>query len=173
MQIIRFTLFSILIIVVIAALVVFTQDSIYPPIATAENQVQRSHKILAVDLNGNNQINQAELAAGKDAILTIKANLKVKQTGNIFFSSYEALERLDHNKDGRLDAEDSAYSHLQLLFLRKGKQQKLLPLAEAGIQAIILNQQKETQDKVVGHALMADGTTRAIYLVDIRIPREN
>lgn len=132
--------------------------------------------VLVINIQNLRYINQAQLLAGNDGILVINPHYRPVPEDNPWFTSMDALMRLDLNHDGQLDARDPAFNGLEFVaFDDNGKQQKHWPLADIGVKAIKLyNNRIHTSTRTgtqslspVGQALMLDNTVRTIWLLPI------
>ncbi|AFM26137.1 calcium-binding protein [Desulfomonile tiedjei] len=120
--------------------------------------------ILVMDRNGNGTIDDGRELFGDQTIL---------QSGRRAANGFEALAELDTNGDGKIDANDEAFSLLRVLTDVDGddyaSENEFLSLAELGIKSIdldsnltsITDMQGNTQNRV-GSFEKVDGTTGQI-----------
>lgn len=117
--------------------------------------------VLGMDRNGNGIIDDGKELFGDQTIL---------KSGQRATSGFEALAELDSNRDGKIDANDEAYSQLRVLTLNAtGYGYQLRTLEELGIKSINLDStitnvtdaQGNTQNRVSSFE-MTDGTIREI-----------
>ncbi len=134
-----------------------------------------THPVLVVDFSNNKILSEEELKQGSDAILAVRAPHTHNQ--DELFNSVAALLRLDVNKDNQIDVEhDPIFPYLELIFFTDdGKNRKYVSLKTAGIKTIIINKQRlllpaeSVVNNLVGEAVMNDGNTRAIRLINVSV----
>lgn len=135
------------------------------------------HPVLVVDFNEDNKLSEQELKLSQDAILAIRAPGKPDGGDEEVFNSLDALQRLDINKDKRIDSQDPMFPRLQLMFFTQdGKGRKYISLKDAGITTIVLTPAavKPVEQKlgdqtytIVGYAIKINGHKVQIRLVPI------
>ena len=117
--------------------------------------------VLAMDRNGNGIIDNGKELFGDQTIL---------KSGKRAANGFEALAEVDSNGDGKIDANDAAFSQLRIITLNEsGNAYKLCTLDEMGIKSINLDStvvnttdpQGNTESRV-GNFEMADGSIRQI-----------
>jgi hypothetical protein len=117
--------------------------------------------VLAMDRNGDGRINDGRELFGDQTIL---------KNGKKAANGFEALAELDTNRDGKIDANDAAFSQLRILTTNTTSNgYELHTLDELGVKAInvdstptnVVDEQGNTQTRVSSFETI-DGTLRQI-----------
>lgn len=138
---------------------------------------QRSHPVIVINMSDIKTIDDDAVLQGKVGVLTIVLPPDPKRQGHHHFNSVSALQNYDLNKDGRLDAQDPIFSHMELMFFAdNGKKHQGMSLPDAKIQALVFDLKPVMSARVnqavnmhVGQALMANGTKHDIYLLSLSV----
>jgi hypothetical protein len=131
--------------------------------AESTGWAERDDGLLALDRNGNGQIDNGVELFGGDTLLL---------DGTTAANGFEALRELDTNGDGRIDALDAAYGDLRVWrdLNRDGSSQsdELLSLEQAGVRSINVDYETSAQidengnaHRQVGSFQRSDGSTGA------------
>ena len=131
--------------------------------AESTGWVGKDDGLLVLDRNGNGTIDDGGELFGNNTVLA---------NGDKAANGFDALQELDNNKDGVIDAQDTIYNELRIWRDLNGdglsEAGELLTLEQAGVQSINVAYQNSTDvdangnaDKQVGSFTRTDGTTGA------------
>ena len=143
-------------------------------------QALPQHHLIVIDFDDNGLQDKAELMQGLDGVITVNdPNLGVNEA----FNSESALQKLDSNKDGRIDRHDARFAYLQLTFFTdQGKQRRYLSFRQAGIDAIKINPQRlyiplslplTVKNNKIGKAFFTNGTQHDVRLIAVSVAVNN
>jgi len=165
-----FGVIALIAIIAIAYLMLHHPGKIFP-----ETAAWVEHRVLVADFDKNGLLDEAEIMQGKDGVLAMRSLWEDNK--DALFSSTSALQRLDKNKDGQLNASDPIFPRLELVyFLNKGKDKKRVSFKEAGVKALILNPASFQQsldslspkDNIAGTLLMVNGESYPVRMIAIK-----
>ena len=138
--------------------------------------------VMVVDISDTPSPTQDDVLSGQLPILTMHEGINPNGHNNDVFNVIDEIKQLallDTDNNGRIDNTDTSFAFLELVFLAQdGSISKHIPLAQAGIRAILLNKPaisnlaakndiSQSLGNVISQIVMADGSTHPIQIMPI------
>ncbi len=170
--------FSVLVLVaiIVMAYLMLHHPAKVAPLNEILEKTPLTHRLVVIDFDDSGLLDEAELMQGKDGIIIVKKPAG-KNKKEELFNSASAFQRLDANKDGRIDASDPMYPYLQLMFFTdNGKNRRYVTFAQADIKSIQIDQKRlnaqqrkslNPKDNIIGEAILINGKKHVVRLISI------
>lgn len=142
----------------------------------SSNFIAHPVEILALDFLNTSNYTKANILDGDAGIICLEnpGNHRIVNDYDLV-QNFSALG-LDTNHDGKIDTNDARYHQINLLiFSKNGTQKQFIPILKTGVRIIYLyndylhsikhnsHDSASEKHKIVGYAVLADGSKRAIY----------
>lgn len=101
-------------------------------------------QLMTVDMNNKGIFTPELVSAGQLPILAIHQGSDPNDYSKDLFTFLDSIGRLtnfDRINDDRIDPNDSIFSQLELVYLRNGKIDRIIPIGDAGIRQIYLDRE--------------------------------
>lgn len=159
-----------LIVITLVVLIPIAYIFIHSCDETKTSATDPTHSALVLDYGLKGNYTEKAILNNRGALIGLQADNTYN--GNVdVFNSLSGLNSLDANKDGRLDAKDSMFSHVILVFLDQQGKQRLVTLQKAGITEIVFQHKIATlltsmdSSPIVGYAQTKENKKINIVLV--------